>query len=142
MSHRPPQNIVAETQLEFSTDDRQAVDVLLSQLIDRVAKIFAQRQQGDSIAMPATLRSERAGTRCDWTVSSEHSAKHLRELTQLRFERIKLPAPVTAVKLSVLTAARLKHGNKNCLMHRSATATGKRIAGATGSAMVWVANEC
>jgi protein ImuB len=109
VSHRPPPDIVAETELEFSTANRQAVDILLSQLIDRVAKILAERQQG-AIQLQCQLLcevSEPVTIVIGLFRASAH-AQHLRELTRLHLERITLPAPVTAVKLSVLTAARLQ----------------------------------
>jgi protein ImuB len=109
ISHRPPPEIVLETQLEYPTDDRQAMDVILEQLIERIAQMLIERQQG-AIQLECQLKCETSEP-TSFTVglfrASAH-AKHLLELVQMRLERIVLAAPVIAVKMSVLMTARLQ----------------------------------
>ena len=57
VSHRPPPDIIAETELEFPTDNRQALDIILGQLMERVVQTLVARQQG-VIQLECQLRCE------------------------------------------------------------------------------------
>jgi protein ImuB len=136
--HRPPPDITAETDLEYPIEDRHAVDIILGQLMERVSRVLAERQQG-VIQLECRLEHE-AGEATRVVVglfrASAH-AKHLLELTQMQLDRIALAAlkkgtgterqrkeqgatgsslgasplfqrSIRAVKLSVLTSAPLQ----------------------------------
>jgi protein ImuB len=109
VSHRPPPEITVETQLEFATGNRQAVEIILRQLIERVAKALCERQQG-IIELECAMSCEEAEP-TSYVVglfrASAH-ATHLFELTRIQLERIALPGPVTAVRLSVLHSVPLQ----------------------------------
>jgi protein ImuB len=109
MPHRAAPDITAETELEYAIEDRQAVDVILGQLVERISRVLAERQQG-AIQFECRLEHE-AGDATRVVVglfrASAHP-KHLLELTQMQLDRIALAGPVSAVKLSVLTAAPLQ----------------------------------
>src|SRR6202000_609356 len=46
ISHLPAPNIIVETSLEISIEYRQAIDLILAQLIERLVKTLVERQQG------------------------------------------------------------------------------------------------
>jgi protein ImuB len=89
--HRPPPEITAATELEYPIEDRQAVDIILGQLIERVSRALAERQQG-AIQLECCLEHE-AGEATRVVVglfrASAH-AKHLLELTQMQLDRVAL----------------------------------------------------
>jgi len=107
--HRPLPDITAETELEYPTEDRQAVDIILGQLMEHISRVLAERQQG---AIQLECRLEHGAGEATKVVvglfrASAH-AKHLLELTQMQLDRISLAGSIRAVKLSVLTAAPLQ----------------------------------
>ena len=55
--HRPPPDITAETELEYPIEDRQTVDIILGQLIERISRALAERQQG-AIQLECCLKHE------------------------------------------------------------------------------------
>ena len=93
--HRPPPDITAETELEYPIEDRQTVDMILGQLIERISRALAERQQG-AIQLECCLEHE-AGEATRVVVglfrASAH-AKHLLELTQMQLDRIVLSGPI------------------------------------------------
>jgi protein ImuB len=107
--HRPPPDITAGTELEYPTEDRQVVDIILSQLVERICRALAERQQG-AIQLGCRLEHE-AGEAIEVVVglfrASAH-AKHLLELAQMQLDRIAPAGAIRAVKLSVLAAAPLQ----------------------------------
>ena len=107
--HRPPPDITAKTELEYPIEDRQAVDIILGQLMERVSRVLTERQQG-AIQLECRLEHE-AGEATRVVVglfrASAH-AKHLLELTQMQLDRIALAGSIRAIKLSVLAAAPLQ----------------------------------
>ncbi len=108
-SHRPPPEIVAETQLEYATDNREALCIILTQLIERICQALAERQQG-AIQLQCHLQCE-AGEPIRILVGlfrASARAKHLLELARMQLDRIVLRSPVTAVKLSVFISAPLE----------------------------------
>ncbi len=108
-SHRPPPEIVAEMQLEYATDNRESLHVILTQLIERICQGLAERQQG-VIQLQCHLQCE-AGEPLRILVGlfrASARAKHLLELVRLQLDRVVLFSPVTAVKLSVFTSAPLE----------------------------------
>lgn len=109
VSHRPPPEIVADMVLEYPLTNRQSVDAVLTQLVERIRQPLVDRQQGvlqlefqlqcglaDSVKVSVGLFRATANPR------------HLLELTQMQLERLKVPGPITAVKLSVLASAPLE----------------------------------
>jgi protein ImuB len=128
VSHRPPPDIVAEIALEFSTDDRLAIDALLSRLVERVAADLAQRGEG-AIRLECCLRCE-SGEPVLAAVGlfrASAAAKHLLELARLRLERVALPAPLVGMRLAVLTAARLQSHQQE--LFESSRRDGRREVG-------------
>jgi protein ImuB len=109
VSHRAPPDIVAETQLEYATDDRRAVDMILSQLMARITGTLSNRQEG-AIRLECEVRCE-AGEPIKFLVGlfrASANCKHLLELTQMQLDRLILSSPIVAIRLSVLIAARIQ----------------------------------
>jgi protein ImuB len=109
VSHRSLPEITTEIELEYPTEDRQTVDIILRELVERVAQPLAQRQQG-AIQLECQFRCEDAEPLKIQAGLFRASAdpKHLLDLLRMRLERVVLGGPVTAVKLSVPLAARLQ----------------------------------
>lgn len=107
-SHRPPPEIVVETELEYPVEDRQIVERLLGDLCERVAQALADRQQG-ALQVDCELRCEVKPIKLSIGLfRATAQARHLLELARMQLERIGLPGPVAAVKLSVLASAPLQ----------------------------------
>jgi protein ImuB len=107
--HRPPPEISIERQLEFPTDNRQAVDAVLDPLMAEVAKVLKERQEG-ALRLACQLRCEE-GELIEVLVGlcrASARAQHLLEMTRLQLERVSLPGPLVAVRLSVLLTAPLQ----------------------------------
>jgi protein ImuB len=106
--HRPPPAIRFEMQLEVPTDNRQAVGAVLERLMARVAEALTERQQG-AVRMACQLRCE-GGESMEVLVGlcrASANANHPLEMTQLQLDRVLLPGPLVAVRLSVLWTAPL-----------------------------------
>ena len=107
-SHRPPPEIVAERLLEYAVADRHTLDAILHQLIERVSQSLLERQQG-AIQLECQLQCEE-GEPVKILIGlyrGSANPRHLLELTQMQLDRLVLPGPIAAVKLSVLIAALL-----------------------------------
>lgn len=101
--------IVVERRLEYPVDRRETIAFLLSQLIEQVTAVLAERQQG-AIRLECQLDCE-ASEAARFEVGlfrASAQARHLQELVQTRLERLEFPGPVVAVRLAVTLAARLQ----------------------------------
>ncbi len=108
VSHRPPPEIVAETTLEYPVDNRNALNFILRELIERVSQALLERQQG-AIRIECRAKCERGEPISIFVGLYRPSAnpRHLLELAQMQLDQLVLPGPISAVTLSVLLAARL-----------------------------------
>jgi protein ImuB len=108
-SQRPLPEITSGIELEYPTADQHALDVVLRELLERLTRNLAEREQG-AIQIECRLQCEDTGP-IEFVVglfrASAHAA-HLLELARMQLERLSLPGPVTAVKLAVLVAASLR----------------------------------
>ena len=107
-SHRPPPEIAAERLLEYPLDERGAASAILGQLIEQVAAALAARCQG-AIQLECRFDCQN-GEPARFLVGlfeASAAAGHLLGLARLQLEQVRLPGPVTAVGVSVLSAARL-----------------------------------
>jgi protein ImuB len=106
-SHRPPPDIVVERQFEYPIDGRQAADVALAELVGHVSAELTLRQQG-AVQLKCCLGCEQSNV--SFVVGMFQptaDANHLLELLRLWMERLSLPGPLTALRLSVILAATL-----------------------------------
>lgn len=107
--HRPPPEITAELELEFPSEDRQTVDTILAQLMERISRELAARQRG-AIQLECRFASE-SGETVRFVVGlfrASAQVKHLLELTQMQLERTVLAGAVKEIKLAVLLSAPLE----------------------------------
>jgi protein ImuB len=107
--HRPASEITAETELEHPLEDRQAIDTILGQLMERISSELAARQRG-AIQIECDLKQE-GGETVRFVVGlfrASAQAKHLLELAQMQLERMVLAGRVTCVGLAVLLSAPLE----------------------------------
>lgn len=107
VSHRPPPEIEVERRLEYPLSDRQALEVILAELLERIAKALADRQQG-ALQIRCELRCEQAPVA--FTVGlfrPSANASHLLELAHMQLDRISLPGPIDVVSMAVFAAAPL-----------------------------------
>lgn len=104
-SYRPPPDIAAEVSLEYPAQDRLQVEAILSELAERIAKMMAARQLG-AIQLECRLQCENAEpvTFLIGLFRASAIPRHLLGLIRTRLEQVRLPSPVTAIRLSVLTA--------------------------------------
>jgi protein ImuB len=108
-SYRPLPDIVAEICLESPAEDCQTVQMILADLIERATRSLSERQLG-AIRLECKLS-------CDGEepiifvvglFQATANAKHLLELARMQLERLSLTAPILAIRVSVLTTARLQ----------------------------------
>lgn len=107
ISHRPPPEIILEHRWEEAVEHRQAVELILRELIARIAVALAQRQQG---ALRIACELDCEGRPVRFVIGlyrASAKASHLFELAQMQLDRATLPAPVASAKLSVLLSAPL-----------------------------------
>lgn len=107
--HHPPPAFQAEWLLEHPTQRREEVELILSQLVERVAIQLTQRQVG---AVRLACRLDVAGHEpLSFTVGLYRptaSHKHLLELVQMQVERLTMPGAVGRLGLSVLLTSPLE----------------------------------
>ena len=128
-SYRPPPEIVAEISLEYPTAERQTIDFLLAQLMERIVRALEQRRQG-AIQLECRFRCEGhepVGILLG-LFQANAQQKHLLELLHARLERTALPGPVAERGWRWRRPLRWLAGSKNC----STTAPGKRASGSWG----------
>lgn len=107
VSHRPPPEIEVETRLEYPLDDREALEVILAGLLDRIATTLGDRQQG-ALQIRCELRCEQ--TPLAFTVGlfrPSANASHLLELARMQLDRISLPGPIDVVRMAIFADAPL-----------------------------------
>jgi protein ImuB len=108
-SHRPPPAFQCEWLLEYPTDRREVMEMILSQLVERLALQLAQQQQG---AMQLACRLDGAGhppvTLQVGLYRPTASPRHLLELLRMQFERLRLRGAIGRVGLSALQTAPLE----------------------------------
>jgi protein ImuB len=108
VAHRPPPEIAAERLLEYPLGEREAAAAILSQLIGQVAAALAARCQG---AVRLECRFDcQSGEPVRFLIGlfeASAAAGHLLGLARMQLEQVRLPGPVTAVRVSVLLAAPL-----------------------------------
>jgi protein ImuB len=108
--HRAAPQLAAEWAFESPVDSAEAIEQVLEELIRRISKSLAARDEGalgfvcriacadrERIALPIGLFRPSA------------SPKHLWELLRLRLETIRLAAPVAALGIEVTAADRIAH---------------------------------
>lgn len=107
-AHRPLPEITAETQLEFPTDNRQAVTVILTRQVDCIVLTLRERQLG-VIQLECAVDCE-GGQTVKYIVGlyrASANPKHLLELAGMQLDRLPIPHPIVAIRLSVLSTAPL-----------------------------------
>lgn len=108
--HRPPPQITAARQFEYPLADRAALELVVGQLVDQIARSLLVRQQG-ALQLECELccpPSEPVRLLVGLFQASA-VASHLRELISMQLEQCKLPGPVESIRLSVLLLARLQN---------------------------------
>jgi protein ImuB len=106
LPHRPPPRFQAEWILDFPTDSRELVDQIMTQLLERVARALAQRQEG---VVQLACRFDGAGGKpLQLTVGlfrPSAAAKHLLDLVRMQLEQTILPRQIGRIGIqAVLTA--------------------------------------
>lgn len=107
VSHRPPPEIEVETRLEYPLSNRQAVELILAELLGRIAQELANRQQG-ALQIRCELRCE--PTTIAFMVGlfrPSADVRHLLELAAMQLDRVRLPGPVDFITLGVISVAPL-----------------------------------
>lgn len=109
LSHRPPPEIMVESQLEYPITDQESIQFILKGLVEQVCKSLSERQAG-AIQLECQIQCEHAEPikLLLGLYRPSVNARHLSELIEMQWERRTLPGPVMAVKLSVLVSARLE----------------------------------
>lgn len=107
--HRPPPEISFRQQLEYPLAQRDRVEAILTSLMQQVTQALASRQQG-TMSLECELTCQAGEALCFEIGLFRASAlpRHLMELLRMRLERLTLPGPVIAVRLSALRTVRLQ----------------------------------
>jgi protein ImuB len=108
VAHRPAPDIAAERLLEYPIGRREAVEQVLEPLIEQVAAALAAGGQG-ALQLQCELSCE-TGERLPLVLAlfeASAAPRHWFELAKLQLEQVRLPGPISAVRLSVLSAAPL-----------------------------------
>lgn len=108
VAHRPAPEITAERLLEYPLGRREAVEQVLGPLIEQAAAALAAGGQG-ALQLQCELSCE-TGQRLPLVLAlfeASSAPRHWFELAKLQLEQVRLPGPVAAVRLSVLSAAPL-----------------------------------
>jgi len=108
VAHRPAPDIAAERLLEYPIQQREAVQHVLGSLIEQVADALAAGGQG-ALQLQCELSCE-TGERLPLLFGlfeASAAPRHWFELAKLQLEQVRLPGPIAAVRLSVLSAAPL-----------------------------------
>jgi len=107
VSHRPSPEVVVERQLEHPLQQREALAQLIAALVEQLARRLAERQMG-AIQLACQIVCQPGEAQfVVGLFQPSATARHLSELFQTRLDQIELPGPFVAVRLSVLSAARL-----------------------------------
>jgi protein ImuB len=108
--HRAAPQVTAEWSFETPVDSSEAIQHVLEELIRRVSRALAVRDEGalGLVCRIACADRERIALAVGLFRPSA-SPKHLWELLKLRLETIRLTAPVTALAVEVTSAAGLSH---------------------------------
>jgi protein ImuB len=107
-SHRPPPEIEVETRFEFPLSNRRAVELILAELLERIAQQLAKRQQG-ALQIRCEFRCE--PTTIAFTVGLFRPSAdplHLLELATMQLDRVRLPGPIDLVRLGMIAIAPLE----------------------------------
>lgn len=108
IAHRPAPEITAERLLEYPIARREAVEQVLGPLIEQAAAALAAGGQG-ALQLQCELSCE-TGERLPLVLAlfeASAAPRHWFELAKLQLEQVRLPGPISAVRLSVLSAAPL-----------------------------------
>ena len=108
VAFRPAPAIVAERLLEYPIGRREAVEQVLGQLIEQAAAALAAGGQG-ALQLQCELSCE-TGERLPLVLAlfeASSAPRHWFELAKLQLEQVRLPGPIAAVRLSVLSASPL-----------------------------------
>lgn len=107
--HHPPPAFQAEWLLEHPTQRREEIELILAQLVERVAIQLTQRQVGAvRMACRLDVAEHEPLSFSVGLYRPTASHKHLLELVQMQLERMKLPGAVGRVGLSVLLTSPLE----------------------------------
>jgi protein ImuB len=108
--HRPPPQFQAEWILDVPRGDRPCLDLILQQLLERVAKTMAPRQEG---AVRLSCRLDCAGgapLKLEVGLFRPSAIpRHWWSLVEMRLEQTPLPGPVGRVTVQVLQSAPLEN---------------------------------
>ncbi len=108
VAYRPPPVAAAEISLEFPTDRRDALEHLLARLFEQVLRRLPARQGVQRLV----CRFQRPGAEAvEMEIGlfrATAETRHLERLAQMRLESLRLPGPVSAVRVEVLAAGRLE----------------------------------
>jgi len=114
VAFRTVPEIVVQRCLEYPVERREVVEALLMELMDQATVLLVEREQG-ALRLECQLDCGQADPlRLDVSLfQASAQAEHLRGLLQARLERLTLPGPVVAARLSVVLAARLQSRQRN-----------------------------
>jgi len=109
VAQKLPPELEAEWPLEHATDRLETIEFVLDQLISRLAEVLGRQRQG-IVQFECRLNClEAEPVRLALGLyRPSASGKHLLELVRLRLETLRLPAPVSAIRVSVTAKAPLE----------------------------------
>ena len=109
VAQKLPPELDAEWLLEYPTDRRDTIDVVLERLIARVAERLARERKG--VVRLECAFDFQTGPQACYSIGlfrPSASSKHLLELARLRLETVRFREPVTAVRVSVHASGSLQ----------------------------------
>ena len=107
VAHRPPPQFEADWILEHPTDRRDAIDTILSELIDKVTDTLAENNHA-AVQVQAELKGQKAVRTLTVSLFQPSSnPKHIYDLFQLQLEASQMREPIRCVRLFASTTVRL-----------------------------------
>lgn len=107
VAHRPPPQFEADWILEHPTDRRDAIDTILSELIDKVTNTLAENNHA-AVQVQAELKGQKASRTLTVSLFQPSSnPKHIYDLFQLQLEAYQMRESIRCVRLIASTTVRL-----------------------------------
>jgi protein ImuB len=107
VAERPAVDFRAQWTLEYPTHNREAIDVIVTRLIEKVARRLAECDEG-AIQLECCLTCGKHPARMSMGLfEPTATAPHLMQLIRMQFERLTLSQPVRSICVQATTTARL-----------------------------------
>jgi protein ImuB len=118
-AEQPPADFHARISLEHPTDSRKAIEQLLANLVEQVATLLAEREEGvlqlhcqlDCGGVPVLIQVG--------LFQPTATADHLLSLVQMQLEQMRLPRPVTGGSATAITTAPLTQRQRDLFAEQS-----------------------